>query len=90
MYVDGSDISNKLSDITGLWIDSVNGDIYTTTDKAFTLNGINIKTTDVFVCVPSSLGDNTSCGSTRLFWSGSAAGLTGKKGKIDALHVELD
>lgn len=88
LYFDGSDVGlNTVAseDVNGAWT-APNGDIYLSTLGAFAVNGASGDGADVFVCVPGSLGNNTSCTFNGLYWDGSAAGWAGEV--VDALFIE--
>jgi hypothetical protein len=79
MYFDGSDVGLNTSageDLDGLAV-AGNGDLYLTSRGSFSVSGISGEDEDVFVCTPTSLGDNTACTfSSTLLFDGSAWGLT--------------
>jgi hypothetical protein len=85
LYFDGDDVelTDNTENISAVWVDS-NGDIYLATNGAFTVTGATGDSADILLCVPSSLGDTTSC-SYSLFWDGSTNGLSGEA--IDGLAV---
>jgi len=87
LYFDGSDVGldDGLNDedVTAAWIDS-NGDIYLSTRGPFAVPGVSGDNADIFVCVPASTGENTSC-TFNLFWDGSANGFAGEA--INALFL---
>ena len=84
-YFDGSDVGLNQSseDVYGVW-SSTSGDIYLTTKRAFSVPYASGDEADIFACVPSSTGDDTSCAFT-LFWDGSAHGLGGER--VDGFHI---
>jgi hypothetical protein len=85
MYFDGSDVGvNK--DVNGVAV-VANGDIYLTTKDDLSAPGIiSARKEDVFVCTPTSLGDNTACTfSPTLYFDGSMWGLTGND--LDAVDL---
>ena len=74
-YFDGSDVGLSTSsseDVYGTWVDT-NGDIYLTTLGSFAVTGVSGSGSDIFTCVPSSLGSNTAC-TFSMYWLGSAYG----------------
>ena len=80
LFFDGSDVGlNDLSseDIKGAWIDPLNGHIYLTVVGAFSVTGVTGDGSDIFVCVPTSLGANTAC-TFSMYWDGSANGFGGE------------
>jgi hypothetical protein len=90
MYFDGSDVG--LADSSGEDVDGVavgsNGSIYLTTFNLFAVPGVSGGDEDVFVCTPTSLGDNTACAySPTLFFDGSAWGLDAND--VDGLALPL-
>jgi hypothetical protein len=78
MYFDGSDVGLAESsdeDTDGVDV-SGNGDIYLSVRGLFSVSGVSGDNEDVFVCTPTSLGDNTACNySSSLFFDGSAEGV---------------
>ena len=88
IYFDGSDVG--LADTSGEDVDALdvtaNGNIYLSTLNGFAVTGVSGADEDVFVCVPTSLGNTTACNySTTLFFDGSAFGLSGND--VDAIHI---
>ena len=93
LYFDGSDVGLGVDDggdedVREIWIDPGNGDIYLTTQDAFSVPGpggdISGSNNDIFVCAPSSIGDTTSC-TFRIYWNGAANGFGGEI--IDTLDI---
>jgi hypothetical protein len=79
LYFDGSDVglnSSNAEDVNGVWVDS-NNDLYLTTVGAFDVTGVSGDGSDVFRCVPGSLGSTTSC-TFNMYWDGSANGFSGE------------
>ncbi len=78
MYFDGSDVNLQANseDINGLSIDATTGDIYLTTLGTFDVPGATGSGEDIFVCVPISLGNATSC-TYGLYFDGAMHGLSG-------------
>ena len=91
MYFDGSDVGlsdSSSEDINGVWIDSATGEIYLSTVGSFAVEGSSGDGGDVFICVPSALGETTVCTfGPGLYWDGSANGFGGEV--IDGLDVVL-
>jgi len=91
MYFDGSDVGlsdSSSEDINGVWIDSATGEIYLSTVGSFAVEGSSGDGGDVFICVPSALGETTSCTfGPGLYWDGSASGFGEEV--IDGLDVVL-
>jgi hypothetical protein len=87
LYFDGEDVelTDSTENISGVWIDAANGDIYLATNGAFTVTGASGDGADIFVCTPGTLGDSTTC-TYALFWDGSANGFSGEI--IDGLAIE--
>jgi hypothetical protein len=89
-HFDGSDVDlsdSSSEDVSGIWVDTVSGDLYLTAQGDFSVSGISGDGTDVFVCTPGSLGSSTTCSyDNSLFLDGSAEGLSGEV--IDVLSVE--
>ena len=80
LFFDGSDVGlndSSSEDIMGAWIDSQNGHIYLTVVGSFSVTGVTGDGSDIFVCVPSSLGANTVC-TFSMYWDGSANGFGGE------------
>lgn len=86
MYFDGSDVGlGGNGDIDATTVGS-NGNIYLSTLVAFSLPGVSGENEDVFVCTPTSLGDNTACTYLpALYFDGSVWGLGGDN--IDAIGL---
>lgn len=81
IYFDGSDadLSALDEDIWGTWIDEATGDVYLSTQGAFSVPGLEGDGADIFVCHPLSLGDVTLCVYDLLpYWDGSAHGFAGE------------
>ncbi len=87
MYFDGSDVG--LSTTTSEDIDAmdiVNGDLYLSTNGDFLANGASGAGEDVFICTPTSLGNETACNfASSLFFDGSTWGLDGNS--LDGLYL---
>lgn len=80
LYFNGiqAGLSAKGENVDGVWIDPANGQIYLSTIGLFTVSGVSGDGTDVFICTPLSLGNNTSCNyDAHLYFQGSAHGLAG-------------
>ena len=74
-YFDGSDVglnSSSSEDVYGVSI-AATGDLYLTTAGTFSVTGASGNGTDIFKCVPGSLGTTTSC-TFSMYWDGSANG----------------
>lgn len=73
-YFDGSDValSDSSENIYGVSIAS-NNDVYLTTSGAFAVTGVSGTGSDIFICVPSSLGTTTAC-TFSMYWDGSTFG----------------
>jgi subtilisin family serine protease len=88
LYFDGSDVeltSNSDEDISGIAV-VANDDIYLTTAGDFSVSGISGADEDIFVCTPTSLGDDTVCiYATTLLFDGSAWGLSDNN--LDAIDA---
>ena len=86
-YFDGSDVGLNDSndeDIFGVFVDEANGSIYLTTKAVYSVSGLSGSQEDIFRCIPSSIGNNTSC-TFSLFWGGDALGYAGEV--IDAINI---
>lgn len=86
-YFDGSDVglnSSSDEDLWGVWADETAGDLNLTTQGHFSVSGASGDGSDILVCEPGSLGNNTSC-TFNLFWNGSAFGYGGES--ADAISL---
>ncbi len=87
MYFDGSDVGlgdTSNEDVDALDVTS-NGYIYLSTLGDFAVNGLAGFDEDVFICVPSSLGDATACNYLpSLYFDGSTWGLSAND--VDAFN----
>jgi Zn-dependent metalloprotease len=87
MYFDGSDVGladSSNEDVDALDVTS-NGNIYLSTLGDFIVNGLTGADEDVFVCVPTSIGDVTACNySPTLYFDGSTWGLSAND--VDAFN----
>ena len=91
MYFDGSDVG--LADTSNEDVDALdvasNGNIYLSTLGDFTVNGVAGADEDVFVCVPISIGDTTSCNYLpTLYFDGSVLGLAGND--VDGINLPVN
>jgi hypothetical protein len=76
MYFDGSDVGLTGSEDIDSAAVAANGDIYLSTTNSFTVPGLSGADEDVFICQPTSLGNNTACNYVAaLAFDGSAWGL---------------
>ena len=93
LYLDGSDLSKKLSDIDGLaWLPGGGaglGVLYLSADKKVTLGGQEMAPGDVFFCEIATLGATSSCATIGRYWQGTAAGLP-VKADVDAVEVGVE
>ena len=87
MYFDGSDVGlADTSDEDVDALDVVGANIYLSTVGNFAVTGLSGADEDVFICVPTSLGDVTACNySSTLYFDGSTWGLAGND--VDAIHI---
>jgi len=87
MYFDGSDVGladSSNEDVDALDVTS-NGNIYLSTLGDFAVGGLSGADEDVFVCVPTSIGDVTACNySSALYFDGSTWGLAAND--VDAFN----
>jgi hypothetical protein len=86
MYFDGSDVGlNEATSeqINGVWINTT-GKIYLTTIGAFSVTGVNGSGSDIFACVPGSLGSTTTC-TYSSYWTGASNGFGGEI--TDGIHI---
>lgn len=89
LYFDGSDVAlhNRYSeDVYGAWVDEQSGNVYLTTQGAFSVPEVDGIGSDIFVCT-GEMGDPTSC-TFELMWSGSDHGFGAEI--IDGLSLSLD
>ncbi|MEZ4683891.1 MAG: hypothetical protein R2932_57745 [Caldilineaceae bacterium] len=87
-YFDGSTVAlNTASteDITGLYSEAVNGSIFMTTLGAFSVAGVSGDGADIFICHPSTLGQNNTTCTFTMFWDGSAFGYGSES--MDAFNI---
>lgn len=84
LLFDGSDVGLTPSDVTGIWIDPVTGDIYAAATNPWTVSGLTGDGDDVFA-FRGTTGANTS-GTATKFFDGD---LHGFNFAIDGLHVYL-
>ncbi len=77
LYFNGTtaDLSSGSEDISGAWVNAVNGDIYLSSSTVFTAGGISGDASDLFVCMPLTLGATTTC-SYALYWDAAAVGFS--------------
>jgi hypothetical protein len=91
MYFDGSDVGladSSNEDVDALDVTS-NGNIYLSTLGDFTVNGVAGADEDVFVCVPVSIGDTTSCNYLpALYFDGSVLGLAAND--VDGINLPVN
>lgn len=85
LYLDGSDVGVSTGrDINGTWVDPANGDIYLSTNGAYTVTGLNGDQDDIFVCTPIKTGADSAC-TFRAFWNGDAVGFGSER--IDGIDL---
>ena len=79
LYFDGSDVglTNSTEDVYGAYLDS-NGDIYLSTNGAFSVSGLSGDGADIFICKNATIGTNTACSSFVMYWDGSTKGFAGE------------
>ncbi len=89
MYFDGSDVGlaeTSAEDTDAL--DLMGGNIYLSTTGNFSVNGLRGADEDVFVCVPTSLGEGTACNYLpSLYFDGSTWGLADND--VDAFNFPV-
>lgn len=89
MYFDGSDVglqTTAAEDVNGVWLDMANGRLFLTTVGAFSVTNSSGDGSDVFICAPGSLGNNTTCTfGPGLYFDGSVLGIGNKV--IDGLDI---
>jgi len=78
LYFDGSDVglTTGTEDLWGVWINPTTGSLYLNTYLNFSASSTNSLSgdgDDIFICVPSSLGETTTC-TFSLFWNGDDHG----------------
>ena len=90
MFVDGGDIGLTAADIDGFSIDSTGNYYFSATDP-FAVGGVAGEDEDVFIFLPTSVGNNTS-GSfdPNLFFDGSLFGLTKDVQALDLTFLTVD
>ena len=72
LYLAGSAVglsNGNSEDVWGTWIDPANGDIYLTSLRDFSVDGLDGTAADIFVCMPEKLGSESSC-EFRSYWRG--------------------
>jgi hypothetical protein len=88
LYFDGSDVglANTVDeDVEALDV-APDGAIYLSTLGSFSVTGVSGADEDIFVCMPSALGNTTACTySAALYFDGSAWGLAAND--VDAFHI---
>ncbi len=87
LYFDGSDVEIKSEDLESVWIDPINNEIYMAVGDPFSVTGASGDNSDIFACLPGSLGENTTC-TYSLFWDGSLHGFGGEE--IDGINLGSD
>ena len=90
LYVDGSDIHKQVKNLAGVWIDPTNGDLLLALAKKAVVAGVTVKPNDILRCIPSSLGETTSCSSVDLYWQGVDHGFGSSSYRIDAFTLKAD
>ena len=86
LYFDGSDVglgSTTNEDVNGVWVDAT-GKIFLTTLGSFSVTGVRGDGSDIFVCIPGSLGGTTAC-TWAMYWDGSVNGFSGED--MDSLSI---
>lgn len=79
-YFDGSDVglaNSSSEDVSGAYLES-NGDIYLSTNGAFSVSGLSGDGADIFTCVNATTGTNSACSSFSMYWDGSTHGFSGE------------
>ena len=87
IYFDGSDVglaNSSSEDVQGASL--VDGDLYLTTQGAFTVNGVSGDGSDVLSCGSLVAGSTTSC-TFSLFQDGAAIGMAGEV--LDGLLINI-
>lgn len=88
MYFDGSDVGLADSgneDVSGLHI-TPSGEIHLSTLGDFSVSGISGTNEDIFVCIPTAIGDNTACNyATSLYFDGSLWALDSNS--VDGIYI---
>lgn len=86
LYFDGSDVglNGTPENINGVWIESTTGQLFLTTSGTFAVPGVSGAGSDIFICIPSSLGNTTSC-TFNSYWTGVQYGLSGHI--LDGIHI---
>lgn len=85
LYFDGSDVGIG-DDLDGVH-QSTNGELFLSTRNSITVSGVTFDDKEIFICLPSSLGENTVCEQPlELYFDGSLWGLSGHD--IDSFTIE--
>jgi len=85
LYFDGSDVGIG-DDIDGIH-QSAAGELFISTRNTTTFPGLTAYDEDIFICVPTSLGENTVCEvQLDLYFDGSLRGIAGHD--IDSFTIE--
>lgn len=85
IYLDGSDVGvSSGRDINGTWVDPTNGDLYLSTNGAYSVTGVSGDQDDIFICAPTATGGDSAC-TFRPFWNGDQAGF-GRE-RIDGIDI---
>ncbi|MCP5099256.1 MAG: hypothetical protein GY943_27195, partial [Chloroflexi bacterium] len=89
LYFDGSDVglgNQRNENIWGAWIDPITEEIYLTTERTYYVsNDFRGSGSDIFICDPTMLGDETSCDYS-FFWFGTDHGFN--RIILDALWID--
>ena len=87
LYFDGSDVGlgdSSSEDVNAVWIDTAINRIYLTTLGSFNVANMSGDGSDIFICIPNSLGSTSSCSFTS-YWTGSSNDFSGLV--IDGLDI---
>jgi hypothetical protein len=87
LYFDGSDVGlneTTSEQVNEVWIDSSNNYVYLTTIGSFSVTGVSGDGADVFICIPGTLGNSTTC-TYQPYWDGSVFGFAGEI--VDGLDI---
>lgn len=76
MLFDGSDIGLGPNDIRAVWLNHDNDDVYFALESGATIGGLAATPDDVVLCSGGTRGNQTSCETLEIDWSGGDHGLT--------------
>lgn len=89
MCFDGSDVglnSSSDEDVWGTWVDEATGDVYLTTCGVFSVDGASGDGADIFAYQQPTLGTDTSCTFSGLYWDDSVHGFGSER--VDSITIQ--